>query len=1241
MLVLDDVLVCSATDIALSATCELALLSALDLRLGRTTSRGAVAGDAMLKRTAQLGLAHEKRVLQDYLERFGPHDPASGSLHPDRGVAVLGAERWDTADDLRAAHERTVALLRSGVDVVYQGTVFDGRFLGRPDFLVREDDAGSGPRTSSTHVSYAVVDTKLARHAKVTALLQVAAYADQLAAAGIEVAPQVRLVLGDGSSSSHAVADIVPVYRERRARLEAILDEHHGEDGPVRWGDERYLACGRCDVCAVHVTEHRDVLLVAGMRTTQRARLAAAGIRSIDELATSTGPVPGIAERTLTALREQAAMQVAQELRPPLANGQPDVHAVVVATDALAALPPADPGDLFFDFEGDPLWAERGSGDWGLEYLFGVVETGDGGVGAEPETFRPFWAHSRAEEKQALADFLDYVTARRAEHPAMHVYHYAPYEKTALGRLVGRHGVGEAQLDELLRAGVLVDLYATVRQSIRVSQPSYSIKKLEPLYMGDDLRSDALDNAADSIAQYALACELRDAGRTAEHEAALDLIAGYNRYDCVSTLRLRDWLLERAAEAGVTPTAAPAVLAEAGPSGSADDENREEAIAAEALELLHAAGDAPRDERTHDEQGLAMLSAALGYHRRENKPFWWEHFDRLTVPPDEWAQTRDVLVAETVSVTRDWFKEGNQRSLRREITLVGELATGSTLGAGSSVWCIYSAPLPPGLVAPQGAVRQVTGTATVLRVTSDAAGHDVLVVEEVLKKGLEPYDELPMAVGPGSPVRTTPLENAIREVASSVRRSIYLPGHSFPAQAGLDILRRLPPQLRDGGAPGSTGAGVLPVPRTGKGAYISAIADAVRALDRSYVAVQGPPGTGKTFVGARVIERLVRSGWHVGVVAPSHAVVENLLDTVVEAGVPGYRVGKTPQDPSVERTWTAIPEKKQAKFLAEHRDHGYVVGGTAWDFTNTAKVGRGELDLLVVDEAGQFSLANTLAVSVAAQNLLLLGDPQQLPQVTQGTHPEPVDQSALSWVAEGHDALPADRGYFLERTWRMHPALCAPVSRLAYEGRLVSEEATTTARDLEGVEPGVRTVLVEHRGNAVLSTEEADEVVRQVAALVGTPWSDGTPAPDSDGEPDAGAGTSAGTEAGTAPDAGRVYRPLADTDILVVAAYNAQRALVERSLRSAGFGGTRVGTVDKFQGQQAPVVIMTMAASSADDVPRGMGFLLSRNRVNVAVSRGQWLAVVVRSPWLTDYLPATPEGLCELGAFIGLGTARD
>ena len=228
-----------------------------------------------------------------------------------------------------------------------------------------------------------------------------------------------------------------------------------------------------------------------------------------------------------------------------------------------------------------------------------------------------------------------------------------------------------------------------------------------------------------------------------------------------------------------------------------------------------------------------------------------------------------------------------------------------------------------------------------------------------------------------------------------------------------------------------------------------------------------------------------------------------------------------------------------------------MIGGTAWDFTNEKRIGRGRLDLLVIDEAGQFALANTIAVGVGTRNLLLLGDPQQLPQVSQGTHPEPVDTSALGWLAEGHGTIPADRGYFLEHTWRMHPALCEPVSLLSYEGRLHSHEAATTARDLAGVEPGLHTVLVEHRGNATESVEEADEAVRRIQELLGTEW----------------------TNRGTAA-------PLDQSGILVVAPYNAQVHLIRARLADAGLDEIMVGTVDKFQGRQAPVVIVSMTASA-------------------------------------------------------------
>jgi uncharacterized protein len=403
----------------------------------------------------------------------------------------------------------------------------------------------------------------------------------------------------------------------------------------------------------------------------------------------------------------------------------------------------------------------------------------------------------------------------------------------------------------------------------------------------------------------------------------------------------------------------------------------------------------------------------------------------------------------------------------------------------------------------------------------------------------------------------------------------------------------------------------MPRPGSGPDAYVDAIHDAVRRLDSSYLAVQGPPGTGKTFVGAHVVRRLVEQGrWRIGVVAQSHAVVENFLDCIVEAGLDAALVGKKARDKDPAPNWTVIDDKDYAGFLADHAESGCVVGGTTWDFTNESRVDRGGLDLLVIDEAGQFALAWTLAVSVAARRLLLLGDPQQLPQVIQGSHPEPVDQSALGWLIEGHATLPADRGYFLEHSWRMHPNICAKVSALAYDGQLRSRERVTRSRSLEGVEPGVQVVAIDHRDNSVESEEEAAEVVRQIAALIGRRWSD----PRDETSP----------------------RPLAQRDIRVVAPYNAQVNCIRERLIAAGYADVPVGSVDRFQGQEAAVVIVSMTASARGEVPRGMGFLLNRNRVNVSVSRGQWKSIIIRSTVLTDFAPSTPHELLELGAFIGL-----
>lgn len=1164
MFLLDGSVCWSPSDLTAATACEYAVLRELDYRLGRVEPIE-VKTDQLMERIAVLGDRHEERVLAA-LRADGRRviDLSDRQLHTIE-------QRESAADAAQVAF--TVAGLDVG-DVVYQPAFFDGELFGLADFVER------------TREGWLVADAKLARSAKPRALLQLAAYADQLAALDLPVAPTGALLLGSGQHQEFPLREVLPVFRERRERLRAVLSTHLGDGAGVEWRDERYLACGRCPECAAAAERTADVIVVAGLGMPQRRKLAEAGIHTIHELAAASDEAlrrSGIGTITWQRLRSQAQLQLGQ----PNPDG-PVLHRLTdSAPSTLARLPAPSHGDLFFDFEGDPLFDDDGAAAAtpGLEYLWGFTDA-DG-------QYTAIWAHDAEQERAALVQFLDLVAERRTTHPDMHVYHYAPYETTALKRLAMRYQIREDALDDLLRDGVFVDLYATVRGAVQVSQPSYSIKKLEPLYMGKELRSDEDDAVGDGGASVVAYHEYRDWRQSEPERAArrLEVLADYNAYDCLSTLRLRDWLLERAEETGVREEIIPRTGREKNEDDGATGLETDQLLDA----LIAKAGPLDASTRTPEQRAYALLAASLGYHRREQKQFWWEHFWRLDNPIDDWPETRDVFVIDSAEVTQDWVKPPDKpraRNLRRVVRLTGQWGAGSRAGDGMHV--IYREPFPSRTFPATTALSAATGNASWPEESEPQ-------VVELTESRAEPetFANLPVALAPGSPPRVAAIEAAIRELCTS----ITLDGE-LPRSPVVDLLLRRPPRLAVDAA----------LPR--RGMPIENIVDALTSMTDSYVAVQGPPGAGKTYVGSHAIVELVRRyGWRVGVVAQSHAVVENMLDAVVGAGLDPRLVGK--KDPTGKvRTqpprWTLAADL--ASFLSEHASTGCVVGGTQWDFTDVKRVGRGELDLLVIDEAGQFSLAPTIAVSVSARRLLLLGDPQQLPQVSQGTHAEPVDASALGWLADGHDTLPTDLGYFLGESYRMHPDLAQVVSRLSYGGRLGSA-APAARRRLDGVEPGLHVVTLRHDGNAVASQEEADEVVARVRGLVGLAWLD--------------------------PERCTAARQLTPEDVLVVAPYNAQVSLIRATLRAAGLDGVRVGTVDRFQGQEAPVVIVSMTASSPGDVPRGMGFLLNRNRINVAISRAQWCAIVIRSEALTGFMPTSTDGLLELGAFIALSENRN
>ncbi|MBF6078706.1 hypothetical protein IU498_29185 [Nocardia beijingensis] len=1109
MFVFGDRVVCTAVDLVRAARCEFALLRALDAELG--TIPADAAGTAPGYEPASGNDDVRRRLLDDYRTRFGgavveidrpPDEPGD----PDRRVAAL-----------TAAHADTVAALRSGAHVVHGATFFDGRFHCSADFLVRAEH----------RVRYTVHGIAPTTADRVAAALELAACAEALDHSGALTAPLVRLHLG-AQSSAQALSELLPLYRARRGRVDRIVDEKLGELLPVQWGDPRYLACGRCRTCAEALSAARDLLLVAGMPPAARARLREAGVNTIDRLATTEITVPGVPPRTVAALRRQAEIQLRREV-----SGEP-TYAVLDA-DVLAALPAPSPGDLSLTIAGGgrtPLVVEVGGADTVHLSLRGPLGSSEPGPAA-------------AAERRVLEQVLDYLTQRRRIDPDLHVYHYSAAVRTALLRCTGRHGVNEELVDELLRDGVLVDLYPIVRGALLIGESSYRLGGLRRALPGTD--------PAD------------------EH-------------DCRTVLRLRDWLLDRAAEQRVA-TRAGAPAARWVPGEPAPPSSRPSSLEAALAEYAAAQGDPLHP--------AALMAATLGYHRRERQPLWWAHADRLTHPVEEWDDAPGVLVADWGTVDTKWHRRPDRPAMRRYLTLTGRIGTGtsgapgpSALTPGTAVYTFYEQPMPDGMVTDAG--RRATATATVLGCSVDTEFDDAVRLEESLPEGCEPYDELPSAIAPGLPAWDENAELAIELAAQELLMTLP----DTPRTAVFDLLARRRPRLR--------GDARLPDVH---GDYAAAITAALGALDHSYVAVQGPSGTGKTATAARVLERLItRNKWRIGIVAQTPAAVENLLDAVVRAGVLPELVAKK-DAATVAPEWVVIDAARYRRFL-DNAISGCVLGGEPADFANERLVPRAGLDLLVIADAGRFPLAETVSVAGCARNLLLLGDP--VASAARGAHPAPVGESVLGWLADGRQTLPTERGYFLDRTWRMHPAVCEPVSRLYYDGRLRANETVTLARQLHGEDPGVETVLVDHYGNATESPAEAREVVRRVRALLGRSWTSGA-----------------------------TTRRMHPHDIFVVAPYAAQVGRIRTLLARAKIEDVLVGTPERFRGREAAVVLLSMTTSSPADAPYGMPSLLARGLIH-ALCRAMWKAIVIRSPLLTEYLPANPDELADLGAFLRL-----
>lgn len=1069
------------------------------------------AEDEQTRLLQEKGFEHERA----YLERLR-----------SEGCSVIEIDGEDIVE--KAA--RTRAALGAGPDVIFQGAFLDNDWQGYSDFLLKVD------RPSALgDYSYEVADTKLSRSAKPKHLIQMCIYAGMLAREqGLEP-ERMHVVLGDGTITTVRVDAVNHYFAFARDRfLERTL---RAVDQSAGSPCGHCLYCRWAPYCEAEWQAADHLSIVAGLSRSQAEALRDAGVNDLVALAT-LGPdvrVAGSQGETLERLRDQARLQASQR-----ATGVRSYELLDASPGrGLARLPRPDPGDMFFDMEGDPLF------DGGLEYLFGFI-TAEGGE----EAFHEFWAHDRAGEKTAFQAAVDFIQGRLARYPGAHIYHYAAYEESALKRLAMLHGTRETEVDDLLRNHKLVDLYRVVREAVRTSEPRYSIKNIEKFYLGET-RGGEVATAGDSIVMYERWRRLGEGGLLRE-------IADYNRIDCSSTLRCRDWLA--AMRDGATPW--HSYTPEEAARGSAEERTEAEQRMAEMAAALLAGDDGRAPWRQ-------LLVDLLEFHRRESKPSWWAVFSRQDLEHLELLEDAECLAGLTANT--DVPPRADKKSWIHSFRFP---AQDFKLKPGDK-------PKRAGTLEPAGDVMAIDEDARTIELKLGPSRTAIIDGTALI---------------PSGPVGDRELRAAIYRFAEAVRD-----GQQDRHAAIVSILRRDLPTLA--GRP--AGAPVVPEDRD----RLAATIDALTALQSSHLLIQGPPGAGKTYTSSQAIVALLAQGKRIGVASNGHKAINQLLREV-EALATAYGLGcrgikKSSREEQMLGTGGWIEETfDNAAVTPAHQ----LVAGTAWLFARPEH--DQAFDYLFVDEAGQVGLANIVAMGVAARNIVLVGDQMQLAQPIQGTHPRESGTSGLQHLLQDHATVPPERGVFLPETRRMHPNLCAFISAAVYDRRLGSAPGTERQRiladpvlDPDAIAPaGLRFVTVESIGCTQRSQPEVDRLDHTYRALLGQSWIDRD---------------------------GAEQRITVD-DILVVSPYNMQVELLKKTLPA----GARVGTVDKFQGQEAAVVLISMATSSGDDLPRNIEFLYSRNRLNVAISRARCLAVIYASPRLLEipcYTIAQMElvnGLC-------------
>ena len=887
----------------------------------------------------------------------------------------------------------------------------------------------------------------------------------------------------DFQPEPYRLADYEAYYRLVKRRLETALDARTAKTPAPAPAIATYPEpVQHCEVCAwwarCDAQRRTDdhLCFVAGISKTQIKELERISVDTLErlgELRDVPRPKRGSRE-ALVKSRDQAAIQLkARRLDAP----QHEILAPLGPEHGFARLPEPAARDLFLDLEGDKL-----APDGGREYLFGYVTE---------RAYVPLWAATPAEEKREFERVIDTILAEFRVEPGMHVYHFGAYEPSTMKRLSGRYATRETELDTILRAELFVDLHTIVRHSLRASVESYSIKELErfyglareqdlhaatlsrraiewaiemheqlPIEKAHALRDGTRAHAARPQLELALGTEHEPprqrtshdgavragesgapsdeeerAQRLAEHVAAVER---YNREDCVSARALRDWLEQLRAEAqhehGVE-LPRPELS-----SGAASEDVATTAEETQRVmnELLAGVPVDP-EQRTKEQQARWLMAHLLEWHRREDKAAWWEYFRLRDLPLEDYETERSALAGlvfvETVGGThtrpvhrysfppqdhdirkgdcalpavrqsRPW--RGREHRRRRPHDRHSTSRSDTRASGRSASSCTATCASVRGRRCFSRSAAGSRHTASTLRASIAQRATLLLKRPPRLVHGSA---GLRSAEGGSAPPAVRGAQGGAQVIAFGAARSAR--EQRIAARIGA----------RDDGVDPE----VLDAERLGF------------ELDHGVLPIQGPPGTGKTFTGAHMILALVKAGKRIGVSAVSHEAIRTLLRAVCELAekqeLSGFKClhKGNPKDGNPQAIHAFDSNSRVAELFLQG-DYS-LLGGTAWLWARPEF--RDSVDVLFVDEAGQMSLADVLAISAAANSLVLLGDPQQLEQPQQASHPPGTQASALEHLLGGAKTIQAERGLFLHRTRRLHPKICAFTAEAFYENRL-------------------------------------------------------------------------------------------------------------------------------------------------------------------------------------------------------------